>query len=67
MSELINGLRPFSKEDLVVINRLFKIEFKDLIPAFIKQERASHIRKTLEALPNSKLKLSKKDFDLLAA
>ena len=67
MSELINGLRPFSKEDLVVINRLFKIEFKDLIPAFIKQERASHIRKTLEALPNSKLKLSKKDFDLLEA
>jgi len=29
MSELINGLRPFSKEDLVVINRLFKIKFDD--------------------------------------
>jgi len=43
MSELINGLRPFSKEDLVVINRLFKIKFEDLIPAFIEQERASHI------------------------
>jgi antitoxin component HigA of HigAB toxin-antitoxin module len=50
MSELINGLRPFSKEDLVIINRLFKIKFEDLIPAFIQQERASHIKKTLESL-----------------
>ena len=64
MSELINGLRPFSKEDLIVINRLFKIKFEDLIPAFIKQERASHIRKTLESLSNNKIRLTKKDFDL---
>jgi plasmid maintenance system antidote protein VapI len=67
MSELINGLRPFSKEDLIVINRLFKIKFEDLIPAFIKQERASHIKKILESLSNSKIKLTKKDFDLQMA
>ena len=64
MSELINGLRPFSKEDLVVINRLFKIKFEDLIPTFIKQERASHIKKTLETISNNKIRLTKKDFDL---
>lgn len=64
MSELINGLRPFSKEDLVIINRLFKIKFEDLIPTFIQQERASHIKKTLESLTNNKIKLTKKDFDL---
>lgn len=67
MSELINGLRPFSKEDLVVINRLFKIKFEDLIPRFIKQERASHIKKTLETLSNNKIRLTKKDFDLQMA
>ena len=67
MSELINGLRPFSKEDLVVINRLFKIKFEDLIPAFIQQERASHIKKTLESLSNNKIRLTKKDFDLQLA
>ncbi|NJK98723.1 MAG: hypothetical protein HC905_30795 [Bacteroidales bacterium] len=50
MSELINGLRPFSKEDLVIINRLFKIKFEDLLPAFIKHERALRIKKTLESL-----------------
>lgn len=67
MSELINGLRPFSKEDLVIINRLFKIKFEDLIPALIQQEKASHIKKTLESLPNNKIKLTKKDFDLQMA
>lgn len=67
MSELISGLRPFSKEDLVVINRLFKIKLKDLIPTFIKQERASHIKRTLETLSNNKIRLTKKDFDLQMA
>jgi plasmid maintenance system antidote protein VapI len=66
-SELINGLRPFSKEDLVVINRLFKIKFENLIPAFINQERASHIKKTLESLSNNKIRLTKRDFDLQMA
>jgi plasmid maintenance system antidote protein VapI len=67
MSELINGLRPFSKEDLVVINRLFKIKFEDLIPAFIQQEKAFHIKKTLESLSNSKIKLTREDIDLQIA
>ncbi len=67
MSELINGLRPFSKEDLVVINRLFKIKLEDLIPTFIKQERASHIKRTLETLSNNKIRFTKKDFDLKMA
>lgn len=67
MSELINGLRPFSKEDLVVINRLFKIKFEDLIPAFINQERASHIKRTLESLSNNKIRFTKRDFDLQMA
>lgn len=64
MSELINGLRPFSKEDLIVINRLFKIKLEDLIPTFIKLDRASHIKKTLDSLSHSKIKLTKSDFDL---
>ncbi len=67
MSELINGLRPFSKEDLIVINRLFKIKFEDLIPAFIQHEKASHIKKTLESLSHNKIRLTKKDFDLRMA
>lgn len=64
MSELINGLRPFSKEDLIIINRLFKIKLEDLIPTFIKQDRAFHIKKTLESLSHNRIKLTKRDFDL---
>jgi len=64
MSELVNGLRPFSKEDIIVINRLLKIKLDDLIPTFIKQDKALHIKKTLNSLSNNKIKLTKKDFDL---
>lgn len=64
MSELINGLRAFSKEDIIVINRLLKIKLDDLIPTFIKQDKALHIKKTLNSLSNNKIKFTKKDFDL---
>lgn len=64
MSELINGLRPFSKEDIIIINRLFKIKLEYLIPPFIKQDKAFHIKKTLESLSHNRIKLTKKDFDL---
>jgi transcriptional regulator with XRE-family HTH domain len=64
MSELINGLRPFSKDDLVVINRLFKIKFDDLIPAFVDQKRVSHIQKTLDSLSNNKINLKGTGFEL---
>lgn len=64
MSELVNGLRPFSKEDIVIINRLLKIKLDNLIPTFIKQDKALHIKETLHSLSNNKIKLSKKDFDL---
>jgi len=64
MSELINGLRAFSKEDIIIINRLFKIKLEDLIPTFIKQEKAKHIKHTLNSIPKSKIRLTKTDFDL---
>ena len=67
MSELINGLRPFSKEDIIIINRLFKIKLEDLIPTFIKQEKAKHIKQTLNSISKSKIKLTKTDFDLQMA
>jgi len=67
MSELINGLRPFSKEDIVIINRLLKITFDDLVPPFIKQDKAVHIKKTLKSISKSKIRLTKKDFDFQIA
>lgn len=64
MSELINGLRPFSKEDIIIVHRLLKIKLEDLIPPFIPQKRANHIKDILEKLPASNVKLRKQDLNL---
>jgi len=64
MSELINGIRPFSKNDVVVIHRLFELDFKDLIPPFLRSEVKNHIRTALGELKNKKVKLRIRDFEI---
>lgn len=59
ISELINGVSPFSLKDLIIINRLLNIELTDLIPTFLPESDRSKIRATIEKLDNPKLKLSK--------
>ncbi len=63
MSELINGIRPFSRDDIVVIHRLFNIEFKELIPPFLKKEVTNHIKLTLGELKNKRVKLKISDLE----
>ncbi len=63
MSELINGVRPFSKDDLVVVHLLFEIDFNELIPTFLKSEQKNHIRTTIEKLRDRGAKLRIKDFE----
>lgn len=65
ISELINGVRPFSKEDIVILNRLFEIKLEDLIPRFIKQEKVIQIQKVLNSLPKNRLKISQRDIDFV--
>lgn len=62
ISELMNGITPFSIKDLIVINRLLKIDLTDLIPVFLSQNEQLRIKTSLEKLENTKLKLSKSDF-----
>mgnify|MGYP006444675019 FL=1 len=59
ISELMNGVSPFSLKDLIIINRLLNIDLTDLIPTFLPQSDRSKIRTTIEKLDNPKLKLSK--------
>ena len=63
MSELMNGVRPFSRDDIVIIHRLFDIEFNDLIPPFLKKDVTNHIKMTLGKLKNAKAKLKYKDLE----
>lgn len=65
MSELINGVRPFSRDDIVVIHRLFKIEFNDLIPPFLKKEITNHIKITLGELRGKKVRLKIQDLEVV--
>jgi antitoxin component HigA of HigAB toxin-antitoxin module len=64
ISELINGINPFSLRDLIIINRLLKIDLSDLVPTFLPQTERMKIRTSIEKLENPKLKLSKEDFAL---
>lgn len=61
MSELMNGVRPFSRDDIVVIHRLFGIEFNDLIPTFLKKEVTNHIKMALGEMKNKRVRLKIND------
>lgn len=56
MSELINGIRPFTLRDLIIINQLLKIDMEDLIPVFLNQKDLKTINKALKKLDKPQLK-----------
>lgn len=58
MSELMNGIYPFSLKDLIVINRVLKIELTDLIPTFLSYMEQIKIQDSIQKLDNPKLKLT---------
>ncbi len=62
MSELMNGINPLSLKDLIVINRLLKIDLALLVPNVLSQADRVKIQASIEKLQNPKLKLTKDDF-----
>jgi len=54
MSELMNGIKPFTLKDLIIINRLLKLEISVLIPVFLSKEEQTKINKAVEKLAKSK-------------
>lgn len=67
MSELINGICPFTLNDLIIINRLLKIPLIDLVPTTIPQKQRTRIKKSIKAIGTNNIKLSAEDFDLVSA
>jgi transcriptional regulator with XRE-family HTH domain len=65
ISELMNGLIPFSIKDLIYIHRLFKIDLKDLIPTFLSHDERIKIKISIDKLNKPKLKLNKDDLALV--
>jgi len=61
MSELMNGIRPFSLKDLIIMNRLFKIDIHDLIPVFLPKNEQIRVKDVILKLNKPQMKLSKED------
>lgn len=61
MSELMNGISPFTLKDLIFINRLLKIELSFLIPVFLSIEDEIKIKATVKKLKKSNFKLTSND------
>lgn len=64
MSELMNGIKPFTLKDLIIINRLLKINIAVLIPVFLSKEDQVKIKEAVIKLDKPKVKLSSDDLAL---
>lgn len=64
MSELMNGIKPFTLKDLIIINRLLRIEITFLIPKFLSQEDQIRVKEAVIKLDKPKIKLSSDDLVL---
>lgn len=65
ISELINGIRPFSQKDLILIHRLLKIRLDDLIFVSIPADTKKRIERYVATL--KKVKVKKNDLELVNA
>lgn len=64
MSELMNGIKPFTLKDLIIINRLLKINIAVLIPVFLSKEDQVKVKEAVIKLDKPKVKLSSDDLAL---
>jgi transcriptional regulator with XRE-family HTH domain len=64
MSELINGARPFSQEDIIIINRILGIKLEHLVVPVIRETVVRRIRLAIQELNKPKLKLKDNDLEL---
>ncbi len=62
MSELMNGIKPFTLKDLVIIHRLLKIDIAVLIPVFLSKEDQVKVQEAVMKLDKPKVKLTSDDF-----
>ena len=64
MSELLNGIKPFTLKDLIIINRILKIDMSILVPVFLSKKDQSQIKEAVYSLNNPKIRLAIEDLVL---
>lgn len=62
MSELMNGIKPFTLKDLIIMHRLLKIEMSVLIPVFLSNSDQEKVKLAVSKLDKPKVKLEANDF-----
>lgn len=65
MSELMNGISPFTLKDLIIISKLLRINLNKLIPTVIDEKEKQSIERKIKDLGNSKIKLNKENFAII--
>ncbi len=65
MSELINGISPFSIRDLVILHKLLGIKLESLLPTIISEKDKTKIKTSLSKLNKPNLNLSEEVLELL--
>jgi antitoxin component HigA of HigAB toxin-antitoxin module len=58
MSELINGIKPFTLKDLIIISQLLKVAITKLVPVYLSKEDQTRVQAALKRLDKPKVKLS---------
>ena len=61
MSELMNGIKPFTLKDLIIIHRLLKIEISILVPVFLSDSDQKRVKFAVNKLDKPKVKLAADD------
>lgn len=61
MSELINGIKPFTLKDLIIINRILKVEITKLVPVYLSKEDQLKVKEAVRILDKPKVRLTSDD------
>lgn len=64
MSELINGIKPFTLKDLIIIHRLLKVEITKLVPVYLSEEDQIKVKEAVRQLDKPQIKLTSDDLVL---
>lgn len=59
ISELINGINPFTLKDLIIIHKLFNIKLENLIPTTIPEKESTRIKQSVLKMNKPNLKIKK--------
>jgi len=64
MSELINGIKPFTLKDLIIINQLLKVEITKLVPVYLSKEDQIKVKEAIRQLDKPKIRFTGDDLTL---